>query len=170
MQTEIEKEKVFSDYDFWEGYIQYSIEKEIIKTIKNDKRNGTLIKKSQKESDDLYGRVVFAQLVTVADNMINFNFDKKKIKEILMPLIKHYNLSEESINIIDEIIHKNSLRKSILLNDEIKQFQGNQLYKNFKLFDSQNINVIEEDPDDDINDQEKLEDIFNIPDEGETNE
>ena len=78
MQTEIEKEKVFSDYDFWEGYIQYSIEKEIIKTIKNDKRNGTLIKKSQKESDDLYGRVVFAQLVTVADNMINFNFDKKK--------------------------------------------------------------------------------------------
>ena len=87
-----------------------------------------------------------------------------------MPLIKHYNLSEESINIIDEIIHKNSLRKSILLNDEIKQFQGNQLYKNFKLFDSQNINVIEEDPDDDINDQEKLEDIFNIPDEGETNE
>ena len=168
MQRDVQKEEVFSDYIFWEGYIQDSIEKEIIKTIKSDKKNGTLIKKNQKESDDFYGRVVFAQLVSIADNMINFNFDMKKIKEILMPIIKHYNLNEESINIIDDIIHKNSLRKSVLLNDEIKKLEGNQLYKNFKLFDS--VRVIEEEPEDDNNDQVKIGKIFNIPDEGETKE
>ena len=168
MQRDVQKEEVFSDYIFWEGYIQDSIEKEIIKTIKSDKKNGTLIKKNQKESDDFYGRVVFAQLVSIADNMINFNFNRKKIKEILMPIIKHYNLNEESINIIDDIIHKNSLRKSVLLNDEIKKLEGNQLYKNFKLFDS--VRVIEEEPEDDNNDQVKIGKIFNIPDEGETKE
>ena len=166
LQRDVQKEEVFSDYLFWEGYIQDSIEKEIIKTIKSDKKNGTLIKKNQKESDDFYGRVVFAQLVSIADNMINFNFNRKKIKEILMPIIKHYNLNEESINIIDDIIHKNSLRKSVLLNDEIKKFEGNQLYKNFKLFDS--VRVIDEEPEEDNNDQVKIGKIFNIPDEGET--
>ena len=146
----LKKNDIFRNYKFWEAYIYFSIDNEIIKTIKNDKRNGTLIKKNQKESDDLYGRIVFAQLVSMADNMINFNFDMKKLKE----------LNEESITIIDDIIHKNNLRKSILLNDEIKQFDVNELYKNFDVFGSINLNIID-DPNN--NNNEKLEDIFNNP-------
>ena len=156
----LKKNDIFRNYKFWEGYIYFSIDNEIIKTIKNDKRNGTLIKKNQKESDDLYGRIVFAQLVSMADNMINFNFDMKKLKELIKPIIKHYNLNEESITIIDDIIHKNNLRKSILLNDEIKQFDVNELYKNFDVFGSINLNIID-DPNN--NNNEKLEDIFNNP-------
>ena len=154
----LKKNDIFRNYKFWEAYIYFSIDNEIIKTIKNDKRNGTLIKKNQKESDDLYGRIVFAQLVSMADNMINFNFDMKKLKELIKPIIKHYNLNEESITIIDDIIHKNNLRKSILLNDEIKQFDVNELYKNFDVFGTINLNIID-DPNN--NNNEKLEDIFN---------
>ena len=156
----LKKNDIFRNYKFLEAYIYFSIDNEIIKTIKNDKRNGTLIKKNQKESDDLYGRIVFAQLVSMADNMINFNFDMKKLKELIKPIIKHYNLNEESITIIDDIIHKNNLRKSILLNDEIKQFDVNELYKNFDVFGSINLNIID-DPNN--NNNEKLEDIFNNP-------
>ena len=156
----LKKNDIFRNYKFWEAYIYFSIDNEIIKTIKNDKRNGTLIKKNQKESDDLYGRIVFAQLVSMADNMINFNFDTKKLKELIKPIIKHYNLNEESITIIDDIIHKNNLRKSILLNDEIKQFDVNELYKNFDVFGTINLNIID-DPNN--NNNEKLEDIFNNP-------
>ena len=156
----LKKNDIFRNYKFWEAYIYFSIDNEIIKTIKNDKRNGTLIKKNQKESDDLYGRIVFAQLVSMADNMINFNFDMKKLKELIKPIIKHYNLNEESITIIDDIIHKNNLRKSILLNDEIKQFDVNELYKNFDVFGTINLNIID-DPNN--NNNEKLEDIFNNP-------
>ena len=156
----LKKNDIFRNYKFWEAYIYFSIDNEIIKTIKNDKRNGTLIKKNQKESDDLYGRIVFAQLVSMADNMINFNFDMKKLKELIKPIIKHYNLNEESITIIDDIIHKNNLRKSILLNDEIKQFDVNELYKNFDVFGSINLNIID-DPNN--NNNEKLEDIFDNP-------
>ena len=156
----LKKNDIFRNYKFWEAYIYFSIDNEIIKTIKNDKRNGTLIKKNQKESDDLYGRIVFAQLVSMADNMINFNFDMKKLKELIKPIIKHYNLNEESITIIDDIIHKNNLRKSILLNDEIKQFDVNELYKNFDVFGTINLNIID-DPNN--NNNEKLEDIFDNP-------
>ena len=164
----LKKNDIFRNYKFWEAYIYFSIDNEIIKTIKNDKRNGTLIKKNQKESDDLYGRIVFAQLVSMADNMINFNFDMKKLKELIKPIIKHYNLNEESITIIDDIIHKNNLRKSILLNDEIKQFDVNELYKNFDVFGTINLNIID-DPNNN-NNNEKLEDIFNNPKDDDKNE
>ena len=170
MHEILKKNDIFRNYKFWEGYIQFSIENEIIKTIKNDKRNGTLIKKSQKESDDLYGRIVFAQLVSMADNMINFNFDMKKLKELIKPIIKHYNLNEESITIIDDIIHKNDLRKSILLNDEIKQFDINEIYKNFDVFGSINLINTNDTSNDDTNKIEKLEDIFNNPNDEEKNE
>ena len=161
----IQKNEIFQNFKFWEGYTQFTIEKEIIKSIQNDKKNGTLIKKTQKESDDLYATVVFAQVVSVADNMISFNFDTKKIKEILKPIIKHYNISEESIKIIDDIIYKDNVRQSVFLSDEIKQVDMNKLYnyyQNFDVFGNKSIinSNSNDNLDDEINKVEKLEDIF----------
>ena len=161
----IQKNEIFQNFKFWEGYTQFTIEKEIIKSIQNDKKNGTLIKKTQKESDDLYATVVFAQVVSVADNMISFNFDTKKIKEIIKPIIKHYNISEESIKIIDDIIYKDNVRQSVFLSDEIKQVDMNKLYnyyQNFDVFGNKSIinSNSNDNLDDEINKVEKLEDIF----------
>ena len=159
LQEMIQDNDIFKNYKFWEGYTLYCLEKEMIKSIKNEKKNGTLIKKTKKQSDDIYATVAFSQLISVADNMISFNFETKKIKEIVKPLIKHYNIKEESIQIIDQILYKDNFRQSILLNDEIKLLDVNKLndyYKNFDYFE--NINL--ENPDDEINKAEKLEDIF----------
>ena len=154
----LKKNDIFRNFKFWEGYIYFSIEKEIIKNIKNAQKNGTLFNKNQKESDDLYGRIVFAQLVSISDNMINFDCDMKKLKELIKPIIKHYNLNEESITIIDDVIHKNDLRKSILLSDEIKQLDMNDLYKNFNAFASITFSNIGE-----SHKKETYEDIYNTP-------
>ena len=162
----IQKNEIFQNFKFWEGYTQFTIEKEIIKSIQNDKKNGTLIKKTQKESDDLYATVVFAQVVSVADNMISFNFDTKKIKEIIKPIIKHYNINEESIKIIDDIIYKDNVRKSVFLSDEIKLVDTNKLnnyYQNFDVFGNKSIISSNENQGDEIDKVEKLEDIFDNP-------
>ena len=171
----IQKNEIFQNFKFWEGYTQFTIEKEIIKSIQNDKKNGTLIKKTQKESDDLYATVVFAQVVSVADNMISFNFDTKKIKEIIKPIIKHYNISEESIKIIDDIIYKDNIRQSVFLSDEIKQVDMNKLYnyyQNFDVFGNKSIinSNSNDNLDDEINKVEKLEDIFDNPKNGDKEE
>ena len=129
LQEKIKEYKLFSNVNFWKEYLEFSIEKEIVKSIKSDTKNGTLIKESQKESDDLYANIVFAQLVPISDNMIEFGLDRKKIKDIIKPIIKHYNMNEQSITIIDDVIHKNSERKSILLNEEIKQIDSNLLHQ-----------------------------------------
>ena len=172
---DIQKNEIFQNFKFWEGYTQFTIEKEIIKSIQNDKKNGTLIKKTQKESDDLYATVVFAQVVSVADNMISFNFDTKKIKEIIKPIIKHYNISEESIKIIDDIIYKDNVRQSVFLSDEIKQVDMNKLYnyyQNFDVFGNKSIinSNSNDNLDDEINKVEKLEDIFDNPKNGDKEE
>ena len=162
----IQKNEIFQNFKFWEGYTQFTIEKEIIKSIQNDKKNGTLIKKTQKESDDMYATVVFAQVVSVADNMISFNFDTKKIKEIVKPIIKHYNIDEESIKIIDDIIYKDNVRKSVFLSDEIKLVDTNKLnnyYQNFDVFGNKSIISSNENQGDEIDKVEKLEDIFDNP-------
>ena len=123
----------FKILTFWKEYLEFSIDKEIIRTIKSDTKNGTLIKDSQKESDEMYANIVFSQLVPISDNMIEFGLNRKMIKEIIKPIIKHYNISENSIAIIDDVIHKNSIhhqRKSMLLNEEIKLLDYNYSHNN----------------------------------------
>ena len=165
LQEKIKEYKLFSNVNFWKEYVEFSIEKEIVKSIKSDTKNGTLIKETQKESDDLYANIVFAQLVPISDNMIEFGLDRKKIKDIIKPIIKHYNMSEQFITIIDDVIHKNSERKSILLNEEIKQIDYNLLYQNYKNFDSSDKkNNIDENMSDKIYDKQKEVEDFNFND------
>ena len=165
LQEKIKEYKLFSNIIFWKEYVEFSIEKEIVKSIKSDTKNGTLIKETQKESDDLYANIVFAQLVPISDNMIEFGLDRKKIKEIIKPIIKHYNMSEQSITIIDDVIHKNSERKSILLNEEIKQIDSNLLYQNYKNFDSSDKKYnIDENMSDKIYDKQNEVKDFNFKD------
>ena len=165
LQEKIKQDNLFSTFKFWKEYLEYSIEKEIVKSIKTEKKNGTLIKETQKESDDLYSNIVFAELVPISDNMIEFGLDRKKIKEIIKPIIKHYNMNEQSITIIDDIIHKNSERKSILLNEEIKQIDLKLLYQNYKNFDSgKKLIKINEKMSDKIYDEKNEVEGFNVND------
>lgn len=162
LQEKIKNSGLFQSSNFWKEYLEYSIDKEIIRSIKHDTQNGTLIKDSQKESDELYGNIVFSQLVPISDNMIDFGLDRKTIKEIIKPIIKHYNMNEQSINVIDDIIHKNSERKSILLNEEIKQIDSHFLYSNYKNFDSNSkIQVEDENMCDKISIKNEV-DLFNL--------
>ena len=133
--------------------------------MKSEAINGTLIKENQKEADDMYANMVFAQLVPISDNMIEFGVNRKVIKEIIKPIIKHYNMNEQSITIIDDVIHKDSERKSILLNEEIKQVDLNLLYRNRKNFDScTRLNEISEYMCDKIEDEHNQVSNFNIND------
>ena len=101
----------------------------------------------------------------ISDNMIEFGLDRKKIKEIIKPIIKHYNMNEQSITIIDDIIHKNSERKSILLNEEIKQIDLKLLYQNYKNFDSgKKLIKINEKMSDKIYDEKNEVERFNVND------
>ena len=100
LQIGIKENNLFKDKTFWEEFLFYSINKEIMKTLKRDKNT----KESKKNSDTKFSNVVFAQILTLIDNMFEFNVDSNAIKEILEPKINYYRLNNALKNTINDVI------------------------------------------------------------------
>jgi hypothetical protein len=101
----ISKHKIFKNKQIWENYLEYIIQKEIIDTLQNNKKNyGNFIEEDQKENIKKYGKIVFAQLLGLCDNMIDFNFDKEEIKKLIKPKIEFYQMEQENAQIIYDVL------------------------------------------------------------------
>lgn len=103
LQKNIENNKIFKSKSFWEEFLQYSISKEIVVSINNDTKNGTLLKENKKDSDDKKSNIAFSQILPYADNMREFGLDKETIQEIIYPIINQYKINPESIEVIKSL-------------------------------------------------------------------
>ena len=129
LQESLKNNNVFKDKNFWEEFLCYAINKEIMKTLKRDQK----IREDKENSDYKYSNVVFAQILTLIDNMIEFDLDCNTIKEILNPKIKVYNLNDIFKDTIKDVIaskmeQKNNELKEIekIKNEENKNKEKNQ--------------------------------------------
>lgn len=100
IQDELKKNKLFKDKSFWEEFLCYAINKEIIKTQRRDKKT----KENKVNSDKKLSNVVFSQLLTLIDNMAEFGLDAQSIKEVIEPKIFYYKLSEDLKNTINDVL------------------------------------------------------------------
>ena len=100
LQEGIKENSLFKDKTFWEEFLVYSINKEIMKTMKRDSK----IKEDKKNSDTKLSNVVFSQVLTLIDNMFEFDVKANFIKEILEPKINYYKLNEGLKNTINDVI------------------------------------------------------------------
>ena len=93
LQKKIIKNKIFQNEFFWENFLIFSINNGITENLKLG--NGEINKlESQKDVDSKFANVVFGQLVTLTDNMIEFGFNKGSIKKLIDPKIKYYKLND----------------------------------------------------------------------------
>jgi hypothetical protein len=93
LHNAIMNNELFKSKKFWETFIKYSIDKEIEKCKQNDKKNS-------KENEANYGNIAFAQLMSMINNMIEFELDINIIEEIILPIIKQYKIDPESVEAI----------------------------------------------------------------------
>jgi hypothetical protein len=110
LQESFKDNKLFQEKSFWEEFLCYSINKEIMKTLKIDQK----VKEDKEKSDYKYSNVVFSQILTLIDNMFQFDLDCEIIKEVLNPKISVYRLNDEfkqTINDIIEIKKEEKLKK-----------------------------------------------------------
>ena len=105
LQKLIQNNKLFKSKKFWEDIIDYSISKEIVTSVNNDVKNGTLLTINSKENDDKKSNIAFSQILPYADNMLDFGLDKETIKEIIFPIINTYKINAESIEAIKAVIN-----------------------------------------------------------------
>ena len=65
-----------------------------------------------------YNNIVFAQLVPIADNMVEFGVTVDTIKEIIQPVIDYYSISKENAEMIYGLLEG---KKKQIEEDKIKK-------------------------------------------------
>ena len=87
-----------------------------MKTLKNDQK----IQEDKAISDYKFSNVVFTQILTLIDNMFEFNVDSNTVKEVLNPKIRIYKLSDEFKETINNIIESKKNPNEIIEKTDIE--------------------------------------------------
>jgi len=110
--------KVFHNPEMWKKLTDYMIKE------KTDKYNDIEYKiqnkkysDDEKQKQDKINQIIFAQLLSVSNNMCDFNFDIDMAEKIMMEYIKKYDIEEAYTQMIMDII--NNKRKEINSKSEI---------------------------------------------------
>ena len=117
IQESFKGNKVFKDKSFWEEFLCYSINKEIMKTLNLDQK----IKEDKEKSDYKFSNVVFAQILTLIDNMFEFDLDCETIKEVLNPKISVYKLNDNFKETINDVILDKQEQKNLEMEQNNKE-------------------------------------------------
>ena len=101
LQNDLMKNKLFKERTFWEDFLCYAINKEIMKTQRRDK----MMIEDKQMSDNKLSNIVFSQLLTLIDNMAEFGVDGESIKEVIEPKILYYKLNDALKNTINDVLN-----------------------------------------------------------------
>ena len=108
LQNDIMNNELFKSKKFWETFTNYSIDKEIALSKQTDEKNG-VNSENDKENEEKYSNIVFAQLVPMINNMIEFELDINIVEEIILPLITQYKIGPELAEAIIAPINEKKL-------------------------------------------------------------
>jgi hypothetical protein len=123
LQSTFKDNELFKQKNFWEDYLCYSINKEIIKMIKVEKN----IDEDKEVTDYKYSNIIFTQILTLIDIMYEFNLDSKSIKDILKPKIIFYRLNDDFQATINEVIQN---REDTLKNNSVTEAENDNENEN----------------------------------------
>ena len=140
----IRKNKFFQNEEFWENYTNLLISKEFLKfqNFVNKKNMDIDIFEKKNITDKIsimLEELLFAQLLTTVNNMIEFNMNKKKIVKIVEEFIHKYDyMKKDKIDSIYILIGneeeikkiKEEMKKDSILNIENKGIENIKEEKN----------------------------------------
>ena len=98
IQNSIKNNLLFKTKDFWEELLIYSISKEIIRSKKGDE------KENEEQLNEKSANIVFSQLLSLIDNMFDFDVDGEMIKQIIEPRIEYYKVGDKFKKTINDYI------------------------------------------------------------------
>ena len=124
--------KWFNSIEFWEGIIDFMIQRE---STRNEEINKN---KDEKDKKSMMKNIVFSQVFSYTNNMVEFNIKTEDIISLVEKYSKKYEIEKEMADsIIDNI---NNIQKS-----KIKEEEKKKKYNEQKSGDKKDENKIEED-------------------------
>ena len=93
LQKELKKKEFFRSVKFWTDHLQEIIDEELANFENDIKKNKLIIsdQKRQKKIEEL----LFTKIISLIASLNGFELEKEKVDEIILPIIKKYNLSDE---------------------------------------------------------------------------
>ena len=102
----INTHKVFHDEEMWKKLLEFAINQ---KTEAFNEKEYKLFNDNDEEYEQKMKKkimdIVFAQLIAVVQNMVDYNFDIDKTEQIVVDYIKKYNLNESQEKLILDMIN-----------------------------------------------------------------
>ena len=105
LQKNIENNEIFKSKKFWEDLLDFCINKEIVKNVSNDVKNGNILKENRKDAEDKMSNIAFGKIVSYSKDMKDFGLDKENIIQIVSPKMVKFRMNNESIELVKNIIN-----------------------------------------------------------------
>ena len=123
MYKYIKSHKIFQSEEMWRKSIDFFIEEE-------ENKYETIIKNlSIKKNMNKINEMIFAQLLSIANNMIEFDLDINLAEKIILDSFKKHKINEESIKIILNIIEEKKNKINDNKNEETNNINENNKVK-----------------------------------------
>ena len=104
LQQKIEKNEIFKSKKFWEEFLDFCINKQIVKSVTNDVKNGNILKENRKDAEIKMSNIALGKIAPCINNMKDFGLDKESIIQIIFPKMQKYRMNNESIELVKNII------------------------------------------------------------------
>ena len=122
LQKQIMNNDFLKTKKFWEMYAKYSITKAVSNCVIQENAE-------DKEIEESFSNIVFAQILPMTDNMIDFGLDINFVEEIIIPFISKYKIGPELAVTITSVIEakkleaqeKNNKDNNIKIEEEKKE-------------------------------------------------
>ena len=102
LQKQIMNNDFLKTKKFWEMYAKYSITKAVSNCVIQENAE-------DKEIEESFSNIVFAQLLPITDNMIDFGLDINIVEGIILPFINQYKIGPELAITITSVIDAKKL-------------------------------------------------------------
>ncbi len=131
----IKKHKTFSNIKFWEKIFENSIKNDIIKNNKNKVKNNKKEvdtkqdnEQKQKISDEKLGEIVFGQIASIVNCMIDFELNIKDIRAFIEEKAAFYKLNKNHINNIEFVIENklSQIKKKPTIENNIDNIENDE--------------------------------------------
>ena len=101
IQHYLKEHELFLNMEIWEKYLNESIEEEINRSERIEKKDN--IKNEQKTKYKIKN-ILSSQLIPFCDNMLDFGMSAENIYKIIEPVMDKYEIKDDLKNVIDDLI------------------------------------------------------------------
>jgi hypothetical protein len=101
IQHYLKEHELFLNMEIWEKYLNESIEEEINRSERIEKKDNV---KNEQKTKYKIKNILSSQLIPFCDNMLDFGMSAENIYKIIEPVMDKYGIKDDLKNVIDDLI------------------------------------------------------------------